>query len=129
MTPQQKIKYLVIEHVCFTNAEIFSKYMTGAEVDEFYDSLNGEDVTVALYEIREGEWESDIPCEHSRHYESKSVASRCPNGEWVGWTYWYGGGKHGESEAIDWVGEAYHVEMTEEVEIVYKFSKKEKEDV
>jgi hypothetical protein len=39
---------------------------------------------------------TDIPAPSSRHYEAKSVAKQMSDGTWVGWTFWYGGGKHGE---------------------------------
>lgn len=72
----------------------------------------------AKSEIRCGDVETNVPCDYSRHYESKSVAAQCPNGEWVGWTYWYGGGKHGEPDAIDWIEHAYDLECTEEQRVV-----------
>jgi len=53
-----------------------------------------------------------------RHYESKAVAMKMPDGSWIGWTYWYGGGKHGEPEAIDWMNEAYDVDCHEEEKVV-----------
>jgi len=39
-------------------------------------------------------------------------------GDWVGWTYWYGGGKHGEPDAIDWLSDAYNLIVTEEEKLV-----------
>jgi hypothetical protein len=39
-------------------------------------------------------------------------------GEWIGWTFWYGGGKHGEPGAIDWMSDAYHLNCTEEEKVV-----------
>lgn len=62
--------------------------------------------------------DTEIPCNWSRHYESKSVARQMPAGQWVGWTYWYGGGKHGEPEAIDWLSGAYLLNVTEEQKTV-----------
>ena len=41
-----------------------------------------------------------------------------PDGSWVGWTYWYGGGKYGEPEAIDWMDDAYDLACTEEEKVV-----------
>lgn len=64
--------------------------------------------------FREGDCETDIPCDYSRHYETRSVAMKCSDGSWVGWTYWYGGGKHGCPEEIDWISEAYDLSCTEE---------------
>ena len=54
------------------------------------------------------ERDTDIPVtEFSRHYEATSVAKQLLNGKWVGYTYWYGGGKHGEPQAMPWIEDAY----------------------
>jgi hypothetical protein len=37
-----------------------------------------------------------------------------PDGTWVGWTYWYGGGKHGEPSAMPWIEDAYNLDCKEE---------------
>jgi hypothetical protein len=47
------------------------------------------------------------------------------DGSYVGWTYWYGGGKHGEPESVPWMEHAYEVEMREETRVVKVFTKKE----
>lgn len=83
-------------------------------IEDIWDNCEYYD---AMYEFREGDVETNIESPSSRHYESKSVAS-CIDGEWVGWTYWYGGGKHGEPEAIDWIEYAYKLECTEEQKVV-----------
>ena len=69
-------------------------------------------------EVRGGQCETDIPAPWSRHYESKSVAAKLEDGSWVGWTYWYGGGKHGEPQAVDWIEYAYNLECKEEERLV-----------
>lgn len=33
---------------------------------------------------------------------------------WVGWTHYYGGGKHSDPDSIPWMNEAYDVNCTEE---------------
>ena len=38
--------------------------------------------------------------------------------KWVGWHYWYGGGKHGEPESIDWIEDAEFVDIESEEEVV-----------
>lgn len=91
--------------------------------DENYDEVQD-----CKYEFREGEVETNIPCESSRHYESNSVAAQCPDGTWVGWTYWYGGGKHGEPEAIDWIEHAYNLECVEEEKLVVARTFRKKKD-
>ena len=62
--------------------------------------------------------ETGLKCEWSRHYESKAVAMKFPDGSWVGWTYWYGGGKHGEPSSIEWMDDAYDVDCHEEEKMV-----------
>lgn len=62
--------------------------------------------------------ETGLPAPSSRHYESEAVAYQYVDGSWVGWSYWYGGGKHGEPEAIDWMEDAYDVNCTEEEKVV-----------
>jgi len=36
---------------------------------------------------------------------------------YIGWTYWYGGGKHGNPEEIEWVSDAYFLNLEKEEEI------------
>jgi len=87
---------------------------------------NSDEKWDIIQEFRGGEVETDIPCEFSRHYESKSVAAKLDDGSWVGWTYWYGGGKHGEPEAVDWMDSAYELDCTEteKLVVVREFKKK-----
>jgi hypothetical protein len=122
MTPEQKIKHTILHHL-FSETDIVPVAITADNVDDLYDDQDAYDVE---YEFREGEVETGIPCEYSRHYESRSVAARMVDGSWVGWTYWYGGGKHGEPESIPWMSEAYELDVKEEEKlmIVRTFSKK-----
>ena len=88
-------------------------------IDDLYSELTEQDTHWgAISELREGDEETGLPCEYSRHYESESVAAQMPDGSWVGWTYWSGGGKHGEPEAMDWMGEAYDLNCKEEQKMV-----------
>jgi hypothetical protein len=116
MTPEQKIKHLVLIRDAGFRDEPAPEGVTAANVDELYEAI--DEPQDARNEVREGEAETYLPAPYSRHYESKSVAALAPDGSWVGWTYWYGGGKHGEPEAIDWMGDAYDVTVTEEEKLV-----------
>ncbi len=127
MTPAQKIKQrILLDFVEEGSLSIDPAAITADNVDELYDEHDSYEVEC---EFREGEVETHLPCEYSRHYESKSVAARMADGSWVGWTYWYGGGKHGEPESIPWMNEAYELDVKEEEKlvIVQTFSKKGKE--
>lgn len=98
---------------------------TEDEVEALYEFFKNKDVIGYTDEFREGSDKTGLPSEHSRHYESRSVAAKMLDGSWVGWTYWYGGGKHGEPYAIDWMEDAYEVEMTEVMKPVMTFKKVE----
>ena len=95
--------------------------------DEF-DRIDGVVVSAWLSEYlgnfrEEYTEETKIPCYDSRHYETKSVANKLWDNTWVGYTYWYGGGKHGQPEEVNWIEEAYFLEVKKVMEIVRKFTK------
>lgn len=125
MTPEQKIKAAILQRgIANEEIDATSQFeggivpeITAENVDEmfsdFYDELQD-----TISEFRCGSVETNIPADWSRHYESKSVATQLPDGAWIGWTYWYGGGKHGEPEAVDWMDDAYCLDVTEEQKMV-----------
>jgi len=79
----------------------------------------------ALEEFRGSGEESGLGGEWNRNYETKGRARKLPDGTWVGWTYWYGGGKHGNAHEIPWIDDAYYVTMREETRVVRTFSMKD----
>lgn len=90
----------------------------GAE-DDYQDALQD-----TMSELRSGTHKTGIPTgEYSRHYESESVAMKIDD-EWIGWTHWFGGGKYGEPESIEWIDGAYFVDAVEVMEPVMKFTKR-----
>ncbi len=137
ITPEQKIKWKALLSLCkdiegightppFT-PELISK----DNIDEIYDGILDDEEESYLdwlsdieNGIRLSGVDTGIECEWSNHYESKSVAAEMPDGSWVGWTCWYGGGKHGEPESIDWMDSAYDVTVREETQIVRVFERK-----
>lgn len=127
MSPEYKIKYAILADVFAGNDQEISSTLTEEKIEDLWDE-NYDEVQDCKYEFREGEVETNIPCESSRHYESNSVAAQCPDGTWVGWTYWYGGGKHGEPEAIDWIEHAYNLECVEEEKLVVVRTFRKKKD-
>ena len=116
MTPEQKVKHLILIRHAELNDEPAPSNVAAENIDDLYDETNGDDYALqdAINEVRGSGTKTDLPCDWSRHYESDAVAAKAPDGSWVGWTYWYGGGKHGEPEAIDWIEDAYDVTVTEE---------------
>jgi hypothetical protein len=118
MTPEQKIKHLIINH-SYKLMEKEVPEVAPEDIDEIYGELEEDDEHWdAMSELREGTVETEIPCTYSRHYESKSVAAQAVDGTWVGWTYWYGGGKHSEPDSIDWMDESYDLDVKEEQKTV-----------
>jgi hypothetical protein len=127
MTPEQKIKWLILAKVAEWEEESLDP-VTADNVDDLYGQLVEEDNHWdAKNEVRCGEVETGLKCEYSRHYESKSVAAKAPDGSWIGWPYWYGGGKHGEPSAMDWMDDAYDLDCKEEEKmvIVQTFTKRD----
>lgn len=107
MTAAKKIKQLILK-------QIYDEVFEEDEIDELWWDVHNEDVycdVVSL--VREGDEETEIGGEYSRHYESKSVAAKMLDGSWVGWTYWYGGGKHGEPESKPWIEQAYDLDVSQ----------------
>lgn len=120
MTSEQKIKHTILYDAIDQLPEV-----TVDNIDELWEQYRDETYDFEM-EFREGEEVTDIEPDWSRHYESKSVAAKMIDDTWVGWTYWYGGGKHANPEGIDWMSAAYPVEMCEEVKtmVVRTFVKK-----
>ena len=103
----------------------WGKNPTPQVLEEVYDrAINDYPDTMqdARSECREGSEETGLPVKADyrllRHYDATAVAACMADGSWVGWLYWHGGGKHGEPEAIDWIEDAYPLDVTEEERVV-----------
>ena len=124
MNAQQKLKHIILALIAVWDGEALPE-VTAENIDDLYDEAESDAKQEASYEIRSGEVETGLPTQSSRHYECEEVAAQALDGSWVGWTHWHGGGKHGEPEAIDWMGEAYDLNVTEveKMTIVRTFAK------
>jgi hypothetical protein len=91
------------------------------DVDDIYEDT--PDLQDAKEEIRSGGYDTGLPSEWSRHYESKTLADKLPDGSWVAWTYWYGGGKYSNPEEVPWMHTAFDVDCTIEMIPVNIFTK------
>ena len=118
MTAQQKVKALILMRYrqwrnavpALTKETIDATWQTLQEMDNVRDAMN---------DIRSSGDSTGLPDRQwSRNYESDEVGAKLPDGSWVGWTHWHGGGKHGEPEAIDWISDAYDITCTEEQRLV-----------
>lgn len=117
MTPEQKLKHAMLLIAIGAGSLEFTGEITVANVDSLWAELASNDLQFDLMEeFRSCGVETGLTAPYSRdtrHYESCSVASQMPDGSWVGWTHWYGGGKHSQPSAIPWMDEAYDLNCTE----------------
>jgi len=125
MNAEQKLKHHILMKCPDIVAHLLDNRteLTAESIDEVYDSFRHDDcfsdmIYESIMEIRGGEVETGLPCDYSRHYESKAVAAKMLDGAWIGWTYWYGGGKHGEPDAVEWMDYAYLLDCKEEEKLV-----------
>ncbi len=119
-TPQRMLWAQIVYEECKgleIDLPIGYSAMSASELEDWYYDNEGWG---AKGDLREGDVETDLPSkDYSRHYECKEVACKCGD-KWVGWTYWYGGGKHGEPESIDWIADAYFLDCVEEEVTIVK---------
>ena len=117
MTAVQKLKWIILLRAGLITDE---EWPTADELERLYAKHDGEnDLCDARNEVRETGEETGLPDrEYSRHYECEEVAAQCPDGSWVGWTHWHGGGKHGCPEEMPWIENAYDVRATDEQKLV-----------
>lgn len=127
MTAEQAIKREILSQICRQWPEKYPKLNAttlapGNVIDAAYAEMRDGDGCDAIIDaesdFRLSGYQTDLPCEYSRHYESDSMATKLTDGSWVGWTRWYGGGKHGDPGAIDWMEDAYFLDVTEEEKMV-----------
>jgi hypothetical protein len=116
----QKLVFMVAGERIEDPAAVTKRYKEFIADDELYDAR-----CEAESELRRGTHETGLPCESSRHYSSRAVAAQMLDGSWVGWTYWFGGGKHGEPGEMPWLEDAYEVKAVEVQKVVLEFTKAE----
>ncbi len=131
MTPIQKIKRENLLRAINNNKELIDVRpgdITACTVDLYYETLkkvNDDARREYEQEFRETGIETGLNHEYSRHYEVKAVAKKLSDGTWIGWDFYFGGGKHGEPESVPWMEYAYDLDVTEteKLMIVREFKK------
>jgi hypothetical protein len=122
MTPEQKLKWaILVLEARWSKTDVPT--VTRDNVDQLYDTLVSEDRhwdarnEVRCSGVNTGLSRS-VPYMTARHYEHEEVAAQMPDGSWVGWTYWHGGGKHGDPSAVEWMDSAYDVNQRGETRTI-----------
>ena len=140
MTAEQILKAAILEQVAEwikddgdTNLVLEGPFDTQEKIDAAFEAIEDhgldDDASEAESELRNSYTHvTGIECVSSRHYSTSSVARQF-GGKWVGWTFWYGGGKHGEPESVEWMEDAYFVDAKEETRVVLVFAKVESGEV
>lgn len=121
MKPSSKLRRHILQVLSnlYDGCPTYGPLDTEEQIDHAWDLAHeADDIYDAMSEVRGGDVETNVKHDYSRHYEAKSVAAKMDDGTWIGWTYWYGGGKHGEPEAIEWVADAYELDCKEEQKLV-----------
>jgi hypothetical protein len=122
MTPELRIRREMLQDAMDEERTARVPLDEPGQVEAAWEAARDEDwVGDAESEFREGRVETGLECDSDRHYESRSVARRMRDGTWVGWTFWFGGGKHGQPGEVPWAEDAYLLEVTEEMRPVQVF--------
>jgi len=130
MKPSSYIKRAIIRRAVADQKDLeidISQLIDDEAIELAYEKIVDEDIHWDYEpEFRCMGQETNIEPPYSRHYESKSLAFQFGS-TWIGWTYWYGGGKHGCPGEIEWIDDAYFLDCVEKEIMVIKrtFTRKE----
>jgi hypothetical protein len=118
--PQKLKRAILIKAINDKTITLSAEVITAENVDELFVEHSADwALQDEINEMRYSGQETGLPERvRSRHYESDEVAAQMDDGSWVGWTFWHGGGKHSEPDAIDWIPHAYDLDVTEEQKVV-----------
>lgn len=129
LTAQELIYKQMIQVVSEDNSRItdfVSEYVDKEDYENIWYDIKSEfdEAYEVEYEMREGLETNLASKTSSRHYEIDVHAMQV-DGIWVAWDFYYGGGKHGEPEAFDWISNARIVECEEKVVTKVEYNFKE----
>ena len=115
MTPEQKLKLAILFRAASWKEITLPTEVDVHNVDELYDTHNADcGLQDAIEAVRHDGFPTDLAdstpwFRGADDFEKESVAMKLADGTWVGWTRWYGGGKHAEPASIPWMEYSYNV--------------------
>ena len=129
LTAQELIYKQMIQVVSEDNSRItdfVSEYVDKEDYENIWYDIKSEfdEAYEVEYEMRNGVEIKLPPKTSSRHYEIDVHAMKV-DGVWGAWDFYYGGGKHGEPEAFDWISNARIVECEEKIVTKVEYNFKE----
>ena len=106
------------------------------KIEELYDSTNlyswigdSDIVREVIHEFRESGEEIDDKVQQDRYYCYQDVARKITGSDelYLGWTYYFGGGKHAQPAEVEWMEDCYLLKCrkVEETRIVKVYEKVE----
>lgn len=90
------LKKYIVEHAKTNGLEFNGALNTEEEIDLAMGFMREEIGYDAQQDIIQGHWRTDLDADFSRYCETKSVAILDNYGNYIGFTRYYGGGKHFE---------------------------------
>lgn len=130
LTAQEMIYKHMINVVSKNNSRItdfIAEYEDQEDYEVIWDDIKSQfdEAYEVEYETRHGTEKPNLePKTYSRHYEVEVRAIQVED-VWVAWDFYYGGGKHGEPEAFDWISKARIVECEEKIVTKVEYTFKE----
>lgn len=88
------LKKYILEYAKEHDWEYNGPLNTKEELDEAMALMHDQIGCDAQQDIMEGKWETNIIPNFTRHCETESVAVKDNYGNYIGFTRYYGGGKH-----------------------------------
>lgn len=127
LTATQLIKKAIVQRINEQNYDDYQQPInTVEEIEVAYDLAVEKDLHWDWEnEVRSGGIETELPAPFSRHYECDIHAQKIDD-QWVGYPFFYAGGKYGQPQEMEWISDAFFVDCKEEEKLVVvrTFSKK-----
>lgn len=88
------LKKYIVEYAKKHGFQHEGSLKTKEQIDAAMSVMHDQIGCDAQQDIMEGEWETNITPDYSRHCETESVAVKDNYGNYIGFTRYFGGGKH-----------------------------------
>ena len=119
------VRRFAISRPCQTSKHWKRKTFDSNDLTNLFDGKKPDEFQEYINEVRYCGQPTEISREKilpdvrlTRDYSDTEVAILCLEQQWVGFTYWDGGGRHGSPESIPWIEHAYLLNATEKEVVI-----------